>query len=179
MPVQLGLRFTHLGVGFYFNFFLFFRLSVLVFPPCIPVMKCYGGTALLDKGLPPGVGRMIPTLLFSLQDVHQFSSLPTFPSAAMQCQRWLQAQALAQSLTLPQPPGSGEQHENTWPLSQSCCSLPACSRRELQGGVKVLLLCVSMVSLLGKVGKSKSQSQVPVSVSCGGCWQKKKKSTTK
>lgn len=161
MPAQLGLRFTHLGVGFYFNFFLFFHLSVPVFPLCIPVMKCHGSTALLDKGLPPGMGRMIPSLLFSLQDVHQFSSLPTFPSAAMQCQRWLQAQALAQSLTLPQPPGSGEQQENIWPLSRSCCSLPACSRREgleLPGGVKVLLFCVSMVLLLGKVRKSKSQS---------------------
>lgn len=52
--------------------------------------------------------------------------LPTFPSAAMQCQRWLQAQALAQSLTLPQSPGSGEQHENTWPLSRAAAvCLPA------------------------------------------------------
>lgn len=97
-------------------------------------MKCRGSTALLDKGLPPEMGRMIPPLLFSLQVVHQFSSLPTFPSAAMQCQLWLQAQALAQSLTLPQSPGSGEQHENTWPLSRSCCSLSACSRREGRAG---------------------------------------------
>lgn len=80
------------------------------------------------------MGRMIPPLLLSLQGVHQFSSLPTFPSAAMQCQRWLPARALAQSLTLPQSPGSGEQHENTWPLSRSCCSLPACSRRAGRAG---------------------------------------------
>lgn len=98
------------------------------------MVKCHGSTALLDKGFPPEMGRTIPPLPFSLQGVHQFSSLPTFPSAAMQCQRWLQAQALAQSLTLPQSPGSGEQHESTWPLSRSYCSLPACSRRESRAG---------------------------------------------
>lgn len=127
MPAQLGLCFTHLGVWFYFNlFFLFFHLSALGFPLCNFVMKCHGGTALLDKGFPPEMGRMVPPLLLSLQGVHQFSSLPTFPSAAMQCQRWLQAQALAQSLTLPQSPGSGEQHENTWPLSRAAAvCLPA------------------------------------------------------
>lgn len=127
MPAQLGLCFTHLGVGFFIliSFFLF-HLSVLGFPLCISVMKCHGSRAPLDTGFPPEMGRMNPPLLFSLQDVHQFSSLPTFPSAAVQCQRWLQAQALAQSLTLPQTPGSGEQQENTWPLSellQSACLL--------------------------------------------------------
>lgn len=103
-------------------------------------MKCHGGTALLDKGFPPEMGRMVPPLLLSLQGVHQFSSLPTFPSAAMQCQRWLQAQALAQSLTLPQSSGSGEQHENTWPLSRAAAvCLPAPGEPEgleLQGAWK-------------------------------------------
>lgn len=69
------------------------------------------------------MGNRILPALFSLQGARLLSSLPTLLSAAMQCQRWLQAQALAQSLTLPQSPGSGEKHENTWPLSclQSAC----------------------------------------------------------
>lgn len=73
-------------------------------------------------------------MLFSLQGARWLFSLPSFTCAAMQCQRWLQAQALAQTLTLPQSPGSGEKPENTWPLSHSCCSLSACSGREGRAG---------------------------------------------
>lgn len=104
--------------------------------------------------------RMIPPLLFSLQGVHQFSSLPTFPSAAMQCQRWLQAQALAQSRLCHSLLALGSSMRTLGPsLGAAAVCLPAPGEKEgleLQGGVKVLLLCVSMVLLLGKARKSKS-----------------------
>lgn len=109
------------------------------------------------------MGRRILPVLFSPQGARLLSSLPTFPSAAMQCQRWLQAQALAQNLTLPQSPGSGEKHEKH--LAPSLVAAAVClyapgekAELELQGRLRALLFHVSIVFLLGKVRKSKSQS---------------------
>lgn len=67
---------------------------------CLFVIRCYRNVALSKTEFPPQMSSRILPLLFSLQDTSQLSSLPTFPSAAMQCQRWLQAQTLAQTLTL-------------------------------------------------------------------------------
>lgn len=132
------------------------------------------------------MGRRILPVLFSLQGAHWLSFLPAFPSAAMQCQRWLQAQALAQSLTLPQSPGSGEKHENTWPLSHSCCSLPACSRREGRAGAarqdKGSFSSYAHSASAGQdEKKQKSKQQKPGSLSVspvGFAGQKKSQSNT-
>lgn len=61
--------------------------------------------------------------------------------------------------------------------SRSCCSLPACSRRDGRAGAAgkgkgSAALRVRGV-IAGQGEKEQSQSQAPVSVSCGGWWQKK------
>lgn len=120
-------------LAFFFPFLFVFVFHVL----CVFVLFYFiflRDDSPLWQEFPSEIGRRILLVLFSPQGTHPsfFPSLPTFPSAAMQCQRWLQAQA--QSLTLPQSPGSGEKPENTWPFSHNCCSLSACSGGEGRAG---------------------------------------------
>lgn len=121
--------------------------------------------------------RILP-LLFSPQDASQLSSLPTFPSAAMQCQRWLQAQTLAQTLTLL---ALGRSLKTFGPsLIAAAVRLHAQGEKaelELQGRLRAHLLYMSIELLKSQVRKSNQQKQccagLPVNVTCVVCWNER------